>query len=85
MTTRTDLSTLLTYEEVAKILRMHPQTLRQWVSEKKFPHLKIGANVRFTQAMIDGYIKTCLVDPAINTPNSNLFDSPNNLKEGENA
>ena len=85
MTTRTDLSTLLTYEEVAKILRMHPQTLRQWVSMKKFPHLKIGANVRFTQAMIDEYINSTLVDPVINTPSSNPVDYSNDSKEEENA
>ncbi len=68
MATRTDHSTLLTYEEVATILRIHPQTLRQWVSSKKFPHLKIGSNVRFTLEMIDQYIKSTLVEPKSANP-----------------
>jgi len=85
MATRTERATLLTYEEVAEILRMHPQTLRQWVSLKKFPHLKIGANVRFTQAMIDQYIKSRLVDSTINTPSSNPADSFDHSEEEANA
>ncbi|ADY14153.1 helix-turn-helix domain-containing protein [Sphaerochaeta globosa] len=85
MATRTERATLLTYEEVAETLRMHPQTLRQWVSQKKFPHLKIGANVRFTQAMIDQYIKSTLVDPTCVISHSSQKDSQDCLKEEEDA
>lgn len=69
MATQTDYTTLLTYEDVASILRIHPQTLRQWVSLKKFPHLKIGSNVRFTMEMVDQYIKSTLVEPKSSTSN----------------
>ncbi|MGD9577675.1 MAG: helix-turn-helix domain-containing protein [Syntrophorhabdus sp.] len=58
MTPKTEITRLLTYEEVAEILQLHPQTLRQWVSMGKFPHLKIGSTVRFTAAMVDQFIKT---------------------------
>jgi len=85
MATRTERSTLLTYEEVAEILRLHPQTLRQWVSLKKFPHLKIGANVRFTQAMIDRYIKSTLVESSTNCESFDALNSQDCLKEEENV
>lgn len=85
MATRTERTTLLTYEEAAEILRIHPQTLRQWVSLKKFPHLKIGANVRFTQAMIDQYIKSTLVDPTCVISHSSQKDSQDCLKEEADA
>jgi excisionase family DNA binding protein len=85
MATRTERTTLLTYEEAAEILRIHPQTLRQWVSLKKFPHLKIGANVRFTQAMIDQYIKSTLVDPTCVISHCSPKDSRDCSMEEENA
>jgi excisionase family DNA binding protein len=85
MTTKTERSTLLTYDEAAEILRIHPQTLRQWVSMKKFPHLKIGANVRFTQAMIDQYIKSTLVDPTLIVSGNCPADSQDCPKEEEDA
>lgn len=85
MATKTERATLLTYEEAAEILRIHPQTLRQWVSMKKFPHLKIGANVRFTRAMIDQYIKSTLVDPTCIVSQSSQKDSQDCVKEEEDA
>ena len=86
MTPRTEISQLLTYEEVASILRLHPQTLRQWVSNGKFPHLKIGVTVRFTRAMIDQYIQSSLVDENQNpvvVPTLNSVGSENDLNQEE--
>ncbi len=85
MATRAERATLLTYEDVAEILRVHPQTLRQWVSMKKFPHLKIGANVRFTQAMIDKYIKSTLVDPSLIVSSNCPVDSQDCPEEEKDA
>lgn len=85
MTPRTDISQLLTYEEVASILQLHPQTLRQWVSNGKFPHLKIGVTVRFSRTMIEQYIQSSLVGPCLDedlqegmiVPNLNLVPTEN--------
>jgi excisionase family DNA binding protein len=40
------LQPLLTYNEAADILAVKPQTLRQWVSTKRIPYVKIGSAVR---------------------------------------
>ena len=47
---------LLTYDEVADLLRLNRQTLRQWVSDGKLPYLKIGSSVRFTVEMVERFI-----------------------------
>jgi len=40
--------TLLTYDQAAKLLNVHPVTLRRLVSAGKIPHHKIGSKaVRF--------------------------------------
>lgn len=69
MTPKTVITRLLTCEEVAEILQLHPQTLRQWISMGKFPHLKIGSTVRFTTAMADQFIQTSTSEEyQINSP-----------------
>jgi len=84
MAPRTEAEQLLTYEEVANILRLHPQTLRQWVSNGKFPHLKIGVTVRFTRAMIDQYIRSSLIRSDLAKGNLNtLGGSENDLSQEE--
>jgi excisionase family DNA binding protein len=47
---------LLTYEEVATILGLKPNTLRTWVSAGKIPHIKLGSAVRFTPEMVQQLI-----------------------------
>lgn len=51
------LQPLLTYQEAADILAVKPQTLRQWVSAKRIPYVKIGASVRFTTDQIEDFIR----------------------------
>ena len=48
---------LLTYQEAAEILAVKPQTLRQWVSAKRIPYVKIGAAVRFSPDQLEDFIK----------------------------
>jgi excisionase family DNA binding protein len=48
---------LLTYQDAASILGLTPQTLRQWVSERKISYVKIGSAVRFKKEHIDEFIE----------------------------
>jgi excisionase family DNA binding protein len=51
------LQPLLTYKEAAEILAVKPQTLRQWVSAKRIPYVKIGAAVRFSPYQLEDFIR----------------------------
>lgn len=33
---------LLSIEETANILRVAPQTIRNWIAQRRFPHMRIG-------------------------------------------
>ena len=48
---------LLSYQEVADILGLKPNTLRAWVSARKIPFVKLGSAVRFTPKMVDEIIE----------------------------
>lgn len=47
----------LTVEEAADLIRIHPETLRQWLREDKFPGAKIGDNWRIRRADIDAFFE----------------------------
>lgn len=49
---------LMTYEEVAQILGLKPNTLRVWVSSKRIPCVKLGGAVRFTPSMVQDLIES---------------------------
>ena len=49
---------LLTYQEAAEILKLKPQTLRQWVCKGKINYVKIGSAVRFKKEHIDAFIES---------------------------
>ncbi len=53
----TDLD-IMTLEQVAKYLRLKPQTIYKWVQDGKIPAAKIGKEWRFRKRIID----ECLVD-----------------------
>jgi excisionase family DNA binding protein len=40
---------LLTYTDAAKILSLHPASVRRLVAEGKLSHCKVGRAVRFTE------------------------------------
>jgi excisionase family DNA binding protein len=48
---------LLTIDEVAKKLRNKPGTIRQWVSEKRIPYVKLGRSLRFRLAEIERFVE----------------------------
>ncbi|HQO02615.1 MAG TPA: helix-turn-helix domain-containing protein [Spirochaetota bacterium] len=49
---------LLTYDDVANILKMSPATLRVWVMQKRIPFIKLGRSVRFSSTAIQKYIES---------------------------
>ena len=48
---------LLTYEELAEKLNLHPVTLRQWVSDNRIPCTRLGRSVRFSSENVDQIIQ----------------------------
>jgi excisionase family DNA binding protein len=46
-----------TVQEVAKLLKVHEQTIFRWIREGKLQSDKIGRNQRITQKQLDNFIK----------------------------
>jgi PTS system nitrogen regulatory IIA component len=46
-------SDIMTLEEVARYLKVKPQTIYTWAQEKKIPAAKIGKEWRFRKSIID--------------------------------
>ena len=46
---------IMTLEEVAKYLRLKPQTIYTWAQEKKIPAAKLGKEWRFKKSIIDAW------------------------------
>ena len=51
------LKELLTVKELSEYLKVNPQTIYNWVSQKKIPYIKIGDLVRFKEDDILKWIK----------------------------
>lgn len=49
---------VLTAEEVAKYLRIHPYTVRRLAREKKLPGFRIGGQWRFNRSQIDDIVNS---------------------------
>lgn len=47
---------LLTLEEAATYLKIARGTLKNWVSEKRIEHVKVGKLIRFRKEALDRYI-----------------------------
>ncbi len=47
---------LLTVDEVAKILKVHPKSVYRWVYERKLDACKVGKNVRFTEGQVAAFV-----------------------------
>ena len=54
---------LLKYEEMADLLGISHNTLRNWVSARRVPYVKVGKLVRFDPAQVMEYINTHTVQP----------------------
>ncbi len=52
---------ILTIEEVAKYLKMKPQTIYKWAQEGQIPGTKLGKEWRFRKAILDEWIDTSIV------------------------
>ena len=50
--------TMLTVQEVAKILRVSDSTIRRWIAEGKIKGLKFGGQWRFKSAEISQWLET---------------------------
>ncbi len=56
-----DESDILTLEEVARYLKLKPQTVYKWAQEEQIPGAKIGKEWRFRKSMLDEWIDTSIV------------------------
>lgn len=49
---------LMSVEEAADYLRISSKTIRNWVSSKKIPHLKIGSRILFDAADLKEWLES---------------------------
>ncbi len=47
---------LLVAEEVAEMLRVEPDTVREWARQGQVPHVRIGRSVRFSEPELRRWI-----------------------------
>jgi excisionase family DNA binding protein len=47
---------ILTLEEVARYLRLTPQTIYKWAQERRIPAVKLGKEWRFRRSVIDRWL-----------------------------
>lgn len=47
---------LLTVEELADAIGITPKTIRNWVSRREIPHVKIGGKTRFRKGSIEAWL-----------------------------
>jgi excisionase family DNA binding protein len=47
---------LLTVEELAQFLQIHPETARRLTREGKIPHLQVGGAYRYDRAAVSAYL-----------------------------
>ena len=47
---------ILTIEEVARYLRLTPQTIYKWAQERRIPAAKLGKEWRFRKSFIDRWL-----------------------------
>lgn len=55
--------TLLDIEGVAERLMISPRTVRKMIAERRIPHFKVGALIRFDERDLDDWLRqSCRVD-----------------------
>ncbi len=54
---------LLTVAQVAELLRLNPQTIRNWIDAGTFPAMHIGRRVRIKQQDLDDLIEAGRIPP----------------------
>lgn len=53
---------LMTVEEVARYLRLKPQTIYKWAQEKRIPAVKLGKEWRFRKRILDEWLNRQILD-----------------------
>ena len=51
---------IMTVEEVAKYLKLKPQTVYKWAQEGRIPGTKLGKEWRFRRSILDEWIDTSI-------------------------
>jgi excisionase family DNA binding protein len=51
---------IMTLEEVAKYLKLQPQTVYKWAQEGQIPGAKLGKEWRFRRAIVDEWINSAM-------------------------
>ena len=51
----------MTLEEVAKYLKVKPQTVYKWAQEQQIPGTKLGKEWRFRRSLLDEWIDSSIV------------------------
>lgn len=52
---------IMTLEEVAKYLKLKPQTVYKWAQEEQIPGAKLGKEWRFRKSILDEWIDTSII------------------------
>jgi len=52
----------MTVEEVARYLRLKPQTIYKWAQNGKIPAAKLGKEWRFKKTVIDAWIDSAMLE-----------------------
>jgi excisionase family DNA binding protein len=60
--TPNDSTALLSVPEAADYLGMQPGTLRNWLSAKRLPYVKVGRLTRLSRRALDAFIESNTVD-----------------------
>jgi excisionase family DNA binding protein len=47
---------IMTLEEVARYLRLQPQTIYKWAQEKRIPAVKLGKEWRFRRSILNRWL-----------------------------
>jgi excisionase family DNA binding protein len=54
---------LLTVDDIARVLKLNPQTVRNWIDHGYLGAIRIGRNVRVTRAEFDRLIEESYTGP----------------------
>lgn len=56
----------LSSKELSQYLGIAMQTVYEWTSQKKIPHMKLGRLLRFDKQVVDALMKTKIIKPYAN-------------------
>lgn len=52
---------IMTIEEVARYLKLKPQTVYKWAQEEQIPAAKLGKEWRFRKSLLDDWIDSSMI------------------------